>query len=102
MTRSYEDHFVAAGKKMAVIHLVSIVGLTARGVVFGVIALLLFFRFQSAGAGGEQPGLEEALAFVQGLPFGQALLAALGAGLVAFAAYSLAEARWRRIQSPAG
>ena len=86
---------------MAFIHLVSIVGLTSRGFVFAVVAWLSFFRFRSGGGdGGEQPGLKEALKFVQGLPFGQALVAALGAGLVAFAVYSL-EARWRRINSRA-
>ena len=79
------------------IHLVSIVGRTAGGFVFAVVALLFFFRSRSAGGvGGEPPGLKEALKFVQGLPYGQAVLAALGAGLVAFAVYSLAEARWRQ------
>jgi hypothetical protein len=63
-----------------------------------VISVILFYRFTSAGtASGDPPGLKDALQFVQGLPFGQWLLVALGLGLKFFAAYSFAEARWRRI-----
>ena len=48
----------------------------------------------------DRPGLEEALNYVQSLPAGAYLLAATGIGLVAFAAYSAIEARWRRIRVP--
>lgn len=98
-TRKYERHFLAGQDTMRFIHAVSITGLTARGLVLAVIALLFFFRFWSAGraATSDRPGLKDALEFVQNLPFGQWLLAALGIGLIAFAAYSAAEARWRRI-----
>ena len=43
------------------------------------------------------PGVEDALSFVQGLPFGGILLGAMGVGLMAFALYSILEAIWRRI-----
>ena len=39
----------------------------------------------------------EALEALQGMPAGGALLLAIGVGLLAFAVYSFAEARWRRI-----
>lgn len=96
--RKYAPHFKAGPRAMMLIHPVSIAGLAARGFVFAVLSLLAFYRFLAAGGGtGTSPGLEEALSFVQGLPFGTALLTAIGVGLIAFAAYSFAEARWRRI-----
>lgn len=98
LTQKYEDHFDASEREMRFIHPVSMVGLIARGAVFAVLSILSFYRLLSSGtAQGEKPGLTEALSFVQGLPFGQILLAAIGAGLIAFALYSFIEARWRRI-----
>jgi len=59
---------------------------------------MLFYRFLSAPASSPRPpGVEEALAFVQGLPAGMILLIVMGIGLMAFAAYSFAEATYRRI-----
>ncbi len=101
-TRKYEEHFKTAEAPMALVHPVSIIGLTARGVVFAVIAVLLFSRGFASGGSADTPGLEAALEYVRGLPFGDWLLALLGLGLVAFAAYSAAEARWRRIELGAG
>ena len=83
---------------MRYIHPISMVGLFARGLVFTVIALLLFYRYLSyEPSSGRPPGTEEALSFVQDLPFGAWLLGALGLGIVLFAAYSLLEGRYRRI-----
>lgn len=97
-TRKYEDHMEADANAMKLIHPVSIAGLTARGAVFAILAVLLFYRLGSGGStGGQTPGLEEALNFVQDLPYGGWLLALLGIGLAIFAMYSFAEARWRRI-----
>jgi hypothetical protein len=95
----YKERFPADEEAMALIHPVSMIGLTARGFVFAVIAVLFFVRFRRADGGGEPPGLKEAFEFIQALPFGGALLATLGAGLLAFALYSFAEARWRRINA---
>jgi len=98
LRRKYAPHFHADAAAMRVIHPVSITGLIARGLVFAVIAVLLGYRFLSADGGDSAPpDIRDALAFVQDLPFGQWLLAALGLGLVAFAAYSFIEAVWRRI-----
>lgn len=98
--RKYADHFDAGPKAMAIIHPVSIAGLLARGFVLAVIAFLFLLRFLNAEGAEDRPGLEEALNYVQSLPAGAFLLAATGIGLMAFAAYSAIEARWRRIRVP--
>jgi hypothetical protein len=96
--RKYADHFQASEEAMAWIHPISITGLCARGGVFVILALLTFYRFLTAGGGADDPpGLSDALAFIAGLPAGPLLLTAMGLGLIAFALYSLIEARWRRI-----
>ena len=100
VTKGYEKHFLADENKMRIIHPVAIIGLIARGLVFAVIALLLFLRYwneRDAPDDDATPGLEDALRFVQDLPAGSWLLAALGVGLLLFAGYSIAEAIWRRI-----
>lgn len=103
ITRRYEDHMEADEDAMNLIHPISIIGLTARGLVFAIISMLLVFRLlsvdptQSGSTGDTQPGLEEVLQFVQSLPFGSVLLAVMGVGLGTFALYSFAQARWRRI-----
>lgn len=100
-TRKYEDHIEADSEMMSVIHPISIAGLVARGIIFLVIAVLFAYRFlgrrQDDAEGGETPGLKDALGFIQDLPAGGWLLAAIGLGLIAFSAYSFIEARWRRI-----
>ena len=53
----YEKRFAANEQAMAFIHPVSMIGLTARGFVFAVIAVLFFVRFLRADRGGEPPGL---------------------------------------------
>jgi len=98
LTQKYEEHFDASARAMRVIHPISMIGLIARGAIFAVLAILSFYRlFVSGATQGDSPGLAEALNFLQGLPFGQVLLAAIGVGLLAFALYSFIEARWRRI-----
>lgn len=98
--RKYADHFDAGPDAMAIIDPVSITGLLARGFVLAVIAFLFLLRFLNAEGAEDRPGLEEALNYVQSLPAGAFLLAATGIGLIAFAAYSAIEARWRRIRVP--
>ncbi len=96
--KGYEKHFDADQAAMKWIHPVSRVGLVARGMVFVILALLLGWRAWTArGAGGETPGLEQALTALRGLPAGTWLLGAMGAGLLCFAGYSFVEARYRRI-----
>jgi hypothetical protein len=95
--QKYEDHFEADDDMMTVIHPISMLGLSARGTIFVVIAIMFTFRFLNVEDSGETPGLKDALEFVRDLPAGAWLLAAVGLGLVAYAAYSFIEARWRRI-----
>lgn len=81
---------------MRLVRPVSRIGLAARGGSFLIIAGLLFMggsRYEPT----DPPGLKEALEALQGMPAGGALLLAIGVGLLAFAVYSFAEARWRRI-----
>ncbi len=96
---SYEKYFKASDETMTMLRPIIVVGLCARGVVFAIIAWLMFTRFlyvseQNTDA---QPGLKEALGYLSDLPYGPWLIMAMGTGLVAFALYSFAEARWRRI-----
>lgn len=97
LTQKYADHIRADEQTMKVVHPVSMIGLTARGTVFGVLAILLVLGNASSGGENGTPGLEDALSFVRDLPAGTVLLALMGAGLIAFSAYSFAEAIWRRI-----
>ena len=96
--KGYARHFEAPARAMDFVHPIARTGLTARGLSFLVVAFLLFYRGLNAGEeGSPTPRVEDALNFVQGLPFGSFLLAAMGIGLIAFALYSILEAVWRRI-----
>ena len=96
--RRYADHFDASERVMRFVHPISIAGLTARGALWAVAALLLAFRLLRPGPErNEPPGVRDALAYLQGLPAGKWLLAGAGVGLLLFAAYSISEAIWRRI-----
>jgi hypothetical protein len=73
-----------------------VIGLCARGVVFGVIgwfvikAALDFDPQQAIGLGGALAKLEQA-------PYGAAVLGVTAAGLLMFAAFCLAQARYRDV-----
>lgn len=74
-------------------------GFIARGVTFLIIASLIFYgglRYGSAG-GGSTPGLADALSAVEGYSYGWLVLLAIALGLIGFALYSLAEARYRHM-----
>jgi hypothetical protein len=92
----FEKYLEADAGTMRWLRPVARFGLVARGAVFLIVAALavsggLAYRAE------EQPGLADALRAVQDLPFGWLLLLLLACGLVGFGAYSLAEARYRRI-----
>jgi len=93
----YARFFEAGPEAMRFIHPVAKTGLIARGIVFFVVAVLFAYRGFSAGGGTGNPGIGAALEFIQGLPAGDILLFLTGLGLLCFAAYSYAEAVWRRI-----
>ena len=97
LKRKYADHLRASEEVMAYVHPISIAGLMARGAVFAILSVMLVFRGLTADDASGTPGIKEAMEFIQGLPFGAILLAAMGAGVIMFAAYSFAEAIWREI-----
>jgi hypothetical protein len=72
------------------------VGLSSRGVVFGVIAWFLAKAAYEHQA-KETVGLGGALAKVASAAYGKPLLAAVAAGLLAFAVFCLAQVRYRNV-----
>jgi Domain of Unknown Function (DUF1206) len=79
--------------------LVSIYGLVARGAVFGIVGV--FFVYAAFTVDPQQAGgMADALAWVQGLPFGGLIYAVVALGLAAFGLYNFVEARYRRISAP--
>jgi hypothetical protein len=72
------------------------VGLVARALVFGLIGYFLLATAVDFNP-RETVGLDGALARVHHEPFGPWLLGLVAAGLLVFAAYSLFEARYRRL-----
>ncbi|MDQ0324934.1 uncharacterized membrane protein YidH (DUF202 family) [Rhodopseudomonas julia] len=93
----YEKYLDLDSDKMKMVKPVCSLGLIARGIIFIVIGVLAFY------AGGiydasSAPGLEDALSYIQGLPFGAVLLFLVALGLVAFAGYCFVEAAFRRIR----
>lgn len=96
--QTYARHFRAPPGAMRLVHPVSQIGLTARGLSFLVVAFLFFYRGLHAGEDGSTtPGVEDVLAFLQDLPGGGPLLALMGLGLITFALYSFLQAAWRHI-----
>ena len=71
-------------------------GYAARGVVFGVIGLLIL-QAGLAGGSTQSKGFDAALAALAHAPYGQMLLGVVALGLVLFGAYSIMCAKWTRI-----
>lgn len=72
------------------------VGLCARGVIFAMIAVFLAKAALQYDP-KEAVGLDGALARLAGQPYGPVLLGLVAAGLVAFALFCFAEARYREV-----
>lgn len=93
---TFEQYFDADEQVMRYVTPVSRFGLIARGVAFIEIAVLLAVsgsRYQAM----HPPGLKDALNGLQDLPAGGIVLMIVALGLIAFSAYSFAEAAWRKI-----
>jgi hypothetical protein len=75
---------------------VGTVGHIARAIVFGMVAVFLLKAAYDYKA-NEAIGLDGALAKLYNGAYGSWLLGVVAAGLVAFAAFSITEARYRRI-----
>lgn len=72
------------------------VGTVARGIVFAVTGFLVLVAAWSADP-AKAGGIDAAFRTLLQQPYGTALVALLGAGLMVFGAYGLAEAAWRRV-----
>ncbi len=72
------------------------VGLLSLGAIFAVVALFFIVAALRHNA-GEAKGIGGALYALARAPFGPWLLGAVALGLLAYGAYSLAEARYRRV-----
>ena len=72
------------------------VGYVARGAVFAVIGGLVI-KADLDNSPGKAAGFDVALKSMASAPFGQVLLMAAALGLIAFGAYCVAEARYRRL-----
>ena len=72
------------------------VGDVARAIVFGMVAVFLLKAAYDYKA-NEAIGLDGALAKLYNGAYGSWLLGVVAAGLIAFACFSLVEARYRRI-----
>lgn len=97
--RSFGRYLDLDAEKNSPAVLISIYGLVARGVVFGIIGV--FFLYAAFTVDPEQAGgMADALAWVHALPFGGIIYAIVALGLAAFGIYNFVEARYRRINAP--
>jgi len=81
-----------------IVETVGTVGNTARGIVFGIVGVLLVVAAVTFDPKKAQ-GLDGALRRIARTPLGPWLLVAIAVGLVTFGIYSLCEARWRNVQT---
>ena len=72
------------------------VGLTARFVVYGIIAYFLF-RAALMDDPGQFKGIGEALSFIENQSYGAALLSIAGLGLLAYGIFMFVRARYERV-----
>ncbi len=94
----YSKHFDENEAPMRIVHVVSVLGLGARGIVFALLSAMIWLGIEGAStSGGDLPSTLDALKYIQGLPYGQVMLFALAVGLMVFAIYSFVESRWRRV-----
>ncbi len=93
VTKEFIDELTVSGPTRDVIEKLGVVGNVARGVVFGLIGVFLMkaaVEFDPS----EAEGLDGALARLADQPYGQLLLGVTAAGLLAYAAYCVADARY--------
>jgi hypothetical protein len=91
--RRFMDELRVSGRARAIVEPLGMVGTIARGAVFVLIGIFLMkaaIEFDP----NEAVGLDGALARLADQPYGQALLGLAAVGLLAFAAYSAADARY--------
>jgi hypothetical protein len=72
------------------------IGFTARGIVFGLIGVIILQTDFAVGAKQAQ-GFDGALAALAHAPYGELLLGTVAIGLIVFGAYSALCAKWNKI-----
>jgi hypothetical protein len=72
------------------------IGFAARGVVFGLIGLIILQTAFAVGA-RQAEGFDGALAALAHAPYGEILLGAVAIGLIVFGVYSALCAKWNKI-----
>lgn len=96
LSRSFEDDLRMSGEIRRWVCRLGTVGLSARGIVFGVIAWFLAkaaYEFDAK----EAVSLGGALAKLASADHGRGLLTAVAAGLLAFGLFCIAQARYRDV-----
>jgi hypothetical protein len=96
VTKSFMEGMSVSGRAQDAVETIGLIGLVARGAVFGLVGWFLM-KAAIEYDPNEAVGLDGALGRLANQPYGQALLAAAAAGLVAYALYCLAQARYRRL-----
>lgn len=98
--RTYEEFLGAEARGSRPITFACIYGLSARGVLFAIVAV--FFVYAAINVSPEQAGsMGDALNWIRGLPFGGTLYTLVALGLASFGAYNLIQARYRIVRAPA-
>jgi hypothetical protein len=93
ITKSFMDELVVGGGARTAVERLGMVGHVARGAVFALVGVFLMKAAVEYDP-SEAEGLDGALARLANQPYGQVLLGLAAAGLVAYAAYCLADARY--------
>lgn len=91
-----DDLRLPAGTLGKVITVLGVLGYGARGIAIGVVGILFIAAAITADP-AKAGGLDDALAVLAALPFGQALLVGIGVGFIAYGAYAFARARFARL-----
>jgi len=101
ITRSFMEDLRVGGDARRAVERLGAIGLVARGAVFalaGVFLMKAAIEFDPS----EAVGLDGALARLADQPYGQVLLGVTAAGLLAYAAFCVADARWHDFSGRAG
>jgi hypothetical protein len=95
VTKGFMEELDVGGGPRRAVETIGLVGHVARGVVFALVGVFLMkaaIEFDPS----EAVGLDGALARLADQPYGQVLLGLAAAGLLAYAAYCVADARYHR------
>lgn len=85
-----------SGRAGQVTEVLGVVGYVARGIAIAVVGVLFIAAAVTADP-KRAGGLDDALAALSALPFGQVLLVAIGVGFIAYGVYSAVRAKYARL-----